>query len=146
MSQLQVEAEGATRATPDIVWALLADANAYADWGPWDDAGYRRGGDDSVHGVGAVRWFRYGRTTSVERVTEVEEGRRIAYTVIEGIPVRNYRAEIILTTIPEGTRVRWAASWDNTLIGRIVQRKLRSVYPQIMAGLVSTANERIAAS
>ena len=52
---------------------------------------------------------------SVEKILEAEEGRRLAYTVIGGIPVRNYRAEVTLTPAADGTHVRWAATWDATL-------------------------------
>ena len=71
---------------------------------------------------------------------------RLAYTVIAGIPVRNYRAEVTLTPTADGTHVRWAATWDATLAGRIVLRGLRSVYPQIVADLVVAAERQDAAS
>jgi len=41
MSRLNAKAEGTTRAEPDIVWELVADANRYPEWGPWNDGGYR---------------------------------------------------------------------------------------------------------
>jgi hypothetical protein len=50
----------------------------------------------------------------------------LVYTVIAGIPVRNYRAEGHPHPTADGTHVRWAATWDATLAGRIVQRGLRS--------------------
>jgi hypothetical protein len=90
--------------------------------------------------VGAIQWFRIGRKTSVEQTLEIEEDRRFVYTVIQGIPVRNYRAEVTVTPTAQGTHIRWAATWDKTLVGRIVQRKLRSFYPDMMAGLVAAAD------
>ena len=59
--------------------------------------------------------------------------------MLKGIPVRNYRAEVTLTPTADGTRVRWAATWDDTLGGRIVLRTLRKIYPQIVANLVTAA-------
>ena len=45
-------------------------------------------------GAGVIRWMRYGRTTTVEKVLASEPARRLVYTVVKGIPVRNYvRAE-----------------------------------------------------
>jgi Polyketide cyclase / dehydrase and lipid transport len=75
----------------------------------------------------------------VEEVLAVEPGRRLAYTVLRGIPVRNYRAEVTLTRSPEGTVIRWGASWDRTIMGRLVYRPLRNLYPVIVAGLVQAA-------
>ena len=57
------------------------------------------------------------------------------------MPVRNYRAEVTLTPVAGGTRIRWAATWDATLAGRIVQRGLRTFFPQLLAALVAAAEK-----
>ena len=148
MSQLQVEAEATAQATPGAVWALVSDATRYPEWGPWAAAGYQRPGDSSPHGPGAVYWLRSSRraylryVTTVEKILNVEEGRRLAYTVIGGIPARNYRAEVTLTPVADGTRIRWAATWDATLAGRIVQRGLRTFFPQLLTALVAAAEKQ----
>ena len=150
MAQLHVEAEQTAQAAPAIVWALVSNAMTYPQWGPWSEVGYRRQGDASPRGSGAVYWLRSSRRyglrhpVSVETIHDAEEGRRLAYTVIGGIPVRNYRAEVTLAPAPGGTRIRWAASWDRTLAGRLVHRSLRGVYPQIVADLARAAEEQAA--
>jgi uncharacterized protein YndB with AHSA1/START domain len=143
MSQLSVEAEGTTRAGPEVVWSLVANANTFPQWGPWNDGGYRPPSAGPSQ-VGSVQWFRYGRrTTSVERILEIDELRRVAYTVVSGIPVKNYRAEVTLTpTSSGGTSIRWAASWDKTLLGSLVRRQLLRVYPKIVAALVAAADQQ----
>jgi uncharacterized protein YndB with AHSA1/START domain len=152
MSQLHVEAEATARATPAAVWALVSDATRYPQWGPWSAAEYHHPGDTSPRGPGAVYWLRSSRraylryVTSIERILDAEEGRRLAYTVIGGIPVRNYQAEVTLTPATDGTRIRWAATWDTTLAGRLVLRGLRKVYPQIVADLVAAAEKQSGAS
>jgi uncharacterized protein YndB with AHSA1/START domain len=149
VAQLSVEAEAVTQAAPEAVWPLVADADRYSQWGPWQSSGYLSSGDvsngDSA-GVGAVRWMQLGHTRTVEQVLAVEGLRRLVYTVIKGIPVRNYRAEVTLTPAGEGTCIRWAATWDRTLGGRIVHRKLRAFYPEMMAQLVAAADHSVAAS
>jgi len=143
MGELHVEAEGTTLAEVGTVWALVADANTYAHWGPWNDGGY----DPPAKGPsrpGSVQWFRFGRrTTSVEKILEVDAPKRIIYTVERGIPVKNYRAEVMLTpNVPSGTSIRWTATWDNTLMGRLVHRKLRAVYRQVMDALVAVSDRQ----
>lgn len=64
--------------------------------------------------------------------------------MIGGVPVRNYRAEITLAPAAGGTRIRWAASWDRTLGGRLVHRSLRRIYPQIVADLARAAENQAA--
>ena len=145
MAQLHVEAEATAHASPGTVWALVSDATRYPSWGPWSDGRYEKDGDATPHGVGAVQALRsaqryMGRhSTSVERILEVEDGRRLAYTVIRGVPVRNYRGEVTLTPSGDGTHIRWTADFDNTVLGRMAWRGLRAFYPEMMAGLVAAA-------
>jgi hypothetical protein len=88
--------------------------------------------------------MRYGRTITVEKVLVSQRGRRLVYTVVKGIPVRNYRADVTLSPEGEGTHIRWAASWDRTLPGRIVHRKLRSIYPEAVSRLIAAAERNAA--
>ena len=151
MGTLHVEAEQTTRAAPEFVWALVSDVMTYPRWGPWREAGYQRPGDTLPRGTGAEYWLRSSRRyglsypVSVERVLDVQQGRHLAYTVIGGIPVRNYRADITLEPAAGGTRIRWAASWDRTMSGRLVHRSLRKLYPQIVASLAAEAEKEAAA-
>ena len=139
-ARLHVEAEGVARATPEAVWELVSDANRYCEWGPWNASGYDSPGDEAADGAGAIRWMRYGRFTTVERVLEAEKARRLVYTVVKGIPVRNYRAEVTLRPAGEGTRVHWSADWDRTLGGRIVHRRLSTLYPEVVGRLIDAAD------
>ena len=144
MPQLHVEAHGVTRAAPQVVWELVADAGRYSQWGPWSASGYENLGDQAPDGAGVIRWMRYGRTTTVEKVLVSDRGRRLAYTVVKGIPVRNYRAEVTLSPQGAGTRIRWSASWDRTFPGRLVHRRLRTLYPRILSCLIAAADRSAA--
>jgi hypothetical protein len=146
MARLHVEAKGVTRAAPEAVWELVGDVSRYCEWGPWDAAGYQSLAGHAPDDAGVIRWLRYGRTTTVERVLESEPGKRMVYTAVKGIPVRNYRAEVTLTPDGAGTRIHWSADWDRTLGGRIVHRRLRSVYPDVVARLIAAADRRVPAS
>ena len=139
MDQLRVEAEGVARAAPEVVWELVANADRYSEWGPWSASGYEGLGAQAPDGAGVIRWMRYGRTTTVEKVLESERARRLVYTVVKGIPVRNYRAEVTLSPAGEGTHIRWTASWDRTFPGRIVHRRLRTFYPDAVSRLIAAA-------
>jgi uncharacterized protein YndB with AHSA1/START domain len=147
--RLQVAADSVTDAAPEAVWALVADAARYPQWGPWSAAGYR---GTAGHAPGAVYWLRsanraYGRpVTTVERVEEIDEGRRIVYTVLGGMPVRAYRGEVTLTPSPGGTRITWATSWDKTLRGRLVWRGMRDFLPAMLVSLTAAAAASPAAS
>jgi len=152
MAQLHVEAEATAKAPPEAVWALVSDATRYPSWGPWSDGHYENTGYEFARGVGAVQVLvsaqRYmgRRTKSVEKILVFDEGRHLAYTVIGGMPVRNYRADVTLTPDADGTHIRWAATWDNTVLGRVAWRGLRTFYPEMMAGLVEAAERDAAQS
>jgi len=141
---LRVQAGGTTKASARAVWALLEDADTYHQWGPWRDSGYERPGDVFAHGPGAIRRFWHGRTTTIERVLDVDPGRRLVYEVVSGIPVRNYRAVVELTPAGSGTAISWSATFDPTLGGRLVRRQLQSVYHEVIHDLV-VAGDRAAA-
>ena len=68
MAQLHVEAEGVAQAAPKTVWELVANANSYQEWGPWNASGYQGPAGQAADGAGVIRWMRYGRTTTVEKV------------------------------------------------------------------------------
>jgi Polyketide cyclase / dehydrase and lipid transport len=122
---------------------VVSDANRYPQWGPWSAAGYR---GTAGPAPGAVYWLRsarraYGRhVTTVERVEEIDEDRRVVYTVTGGMPARGYRGEIVLTPVAGGTRISWTASFDKTLPGRLVWRGLRDFFPGMMASLTAAAD------
>jgi uncharacterized protein YndB with AHSA1/START domain len=143
MARLHVEAQGVARAAPEALWELVTNASRYHQWGPWSAGGYENLGDRAPDGAGVIRWFRYGRTTTVEKVLESERCRRLVYTVVKGIPVRNYRAEVTLSPEGEGTHIRWSASWDRTLPGRFVHRRLRAIYPDIVRDLIAAADRTV---
>ena len=151
MSRLHVEAETVIGATPEAVWALVSDARRYPEWGPWREGRYERPGDESERGPGAVQVFVSARRVwgrrgvSVERILAAEPNRRLAYEVIGGLPVRNYRAEVTLSPDGDGTRIRWEADWDRTLQGRVVYRTLRTFYPEMLASLAAAASSSGAA-
>jgi uncharacterized protein YndB with AHSA1/START domain len=151
VSRLHVEAEKFIGATPEAVWALVSDARRYPEWGPWREGRYQRAGNESETGQGAVQVLIsarrvYGRRgVSVERIAVAEPPRQLVYEVIGGLPVRNYRGQVVLTPVPGGTHVHWQGDWDDTLGGRIVRRTLREFYPEMLAGLAAAA-ERSAPS
>ena len=150
MDRLRVAGEASTRAAAETVWALVSDARRYPEWGPWGAAGFRTPGPDGGPGVGSVHWVRssarsYGRhVTSVERIVLFEPDRHLAYEVVGGMPVRNYRADVTLTPEAGGTHITWAASFDSTMLGRLVWRQLRLFYPEVVAALAAAA-ERLQA-
>lgn len=140
MNRLHVEAEGVSRASVEAVWRLVADADGYYRWGIWTESAWDTAPGGQPGAPGSQRSLRSGRNRVIERILEVDEGRRMTYTVVRGLPVRNYLAEVSLTDNGAGTHVRWTAEWDRTLLGRLVRRRLATVYVEVVSRLVAAAD------
>lgn len=81
--------------------------------------------------------FRIGPVAIVERVVELVPGERFAYALLSGLPVRNYRADVVLTRDGERTRIDWGASFDTAAgLGWAMRALLRRILGDITAALV----------
>jgi uncharacterized protein YndB with AHSA1/START domain len=107
-------------APPDEVFAVLADATRWKDWAgvtvgvsEWD-----REGVPAPGGVGAVRKLGRWPMFTREQITEYDPPRHLGYTILSGIPVRGYHADIDL--VPDGhggTTIRWAGAFEPRMPG-----------------------------
>ena len=141
MRRRQIEVRTHSRATPEVVFALLADGETWPDWSPIEAFRLERPGDPPPEGVGAIRVFRRGRTTGRDQLVEVVPGRRLGYVSLSGLPVRDYRARVDLQATPEGTGIIWRASFHPTVpgTGRLLERGLRRFLQQCADGLAEHA-------
>jgi hypothetical protein len=113
MSQKQeIDERVWTAADPDTVYALLAKGATWPVWSPIESFELQQEGDGAPEGLNAVRVFRTGRTTSVERLVELRPGRRLSYTLLDGLPLRGYRADVDLEPHDGGTNIRWHSTFE----------------------------------
>ena len=101
-----IEAAVATTAPPAAVWALLADASKWQQWGAWSKVEIEGGGEQ---GPGAVRALVRAPFHLRERVTTWEPGSRVGYELLEGMRVRGYKAEVTLEPTAQGGHGRAVA-------------------------------------
>lgn len=106
-------------APPERVFALLADGAGWSSWaGPfilW--SGWEQEGDPAPGGVGAIRLLGLRRVHTRERIEEYDPPRRLAYSILSGVPVRDYLAVVELTPEDGGTRIIWRGSFEPKLSG-----------------------------
>ena len=113
MKRQIIDATAQSTAPVDQVWALLADVTTWTDWGRWSDATIEQPGTDTPGGVGAIRRFHVGRTTTRERVVAMEAPRRMSYELLSGLPIRKYHADVTLSPAPGGaTDIRWHSEFE----------------------------------
>jgi hypothetical protein len=138
--RIHIDVGARTRATPDVVFALLVDGAMWPAWSPIEDFELEQAGDRRT-GVGEIRVFRRGRTIGRDQVVELVPKRRLAYVSLSGPPVRDYRAEIELQAVERGTAIRWRASFFRRLplTGRLLERSLRGFLEDCVRGLAAYA-------
>jgi hypothetical protein len=116
-----IDVRARSEATPGEVFGVLADLSCWPRWGIWAQTAIERPGEGSPAGRGAIRVLTsrsFGRTVvSRELVTELVPGSLMAYELLSGLPLRNYRARVELTADGGGTAIRWIARFDRATPG-----------------------------
>lgn len=141
MGRYHVDVEQRSAASPEQVWALLADVTTWSAWGPWDETTLAQQGSPPPEGPGAIRHLRRGRRVSVEVVVVADPARRLSYRLLAGLPIRNYLAEVTLEQRAGGTLIRWFSTFDSgrPLSGAIMQPLLRLFIRRVARQLARAA-------
>lgn len=93
------------------VWALLADAAQWSQWGSWKKVEVEGGGEQQP---GAIRVLSRPPYLVRERITEWVPEERMGYEMIDGMRVRGYRSTVTLEDAPGGgTLVRWRSTYEH---------------------------------
>jgi hypothetical protein len=131
-----------TGATAGSVWDVLSDVEGWASWGPWDDSEYERKGTTHPAGVGSIRRLQIGRRVLREETTEFDpELAETAYTVLSGIPVRDYEGRFKISRVGSKTRITWTGQFTGSLpgLGPLIRRSLTPKVEDIVERLARAA-------
>jgi hypothetical protein len=143
-----VEATARTSAPREVVWDVLADVSSWRDWGDWHTTELEREGDPPPGGIGAIR-LTARRPLRVREQVEVWEPRtRFGYTLLSGLPLRDYHSVVTLTDAGGGgTNLHWESRFDVAVpgTGALLRWLVRRVLADIAAKLVAEAERRAAA-
>ncbi|MFC4081933.1 SRPBCC family protein [Amycolatopsis samaneae] len=133
---------GHTTASADEVYALLQDGASWPEWSPLGSFRLMRRGKDQREGLGALRLFRTGRINSCEEVVELVPGRRFSYALRSGLPLRDYRADVDLTPVADGTEIHWHSSFTAKIpgTGGLYRRTLSRFIRRCVDGLVAATS------
>jgi uncharacterized protein YndB with AHSA1/START domain len=112
-----VEVHVYAAAPVDVVWRWLADASSWSTWARFSKSSLEREGVPAPDGVGAIRRFGTGAVVSREEILEFDPPHHLAYTLLSGMPVRDYRADVTLTPDGTGTLVTWHSTFEPKLPG-----------------------------
>ncbi len=144
MGHHHVTASGNIAAPIDVVWAMLADHRRYREWAVMARSDLERDGNLETDGVGAIRVLGTGPVVSREEIVVFDPPDHLAYTLLSGLPVRNYRADVHLTDY-HGVRtlVTWSSSFDcRAGLGRTMVAFLHFVLDDFIRRLAKGAQRR----
>src|SRR5262249_52799244 len=96
-----------TAATPDTVFALLADSTTWPAWPTIESVTLEREGSPDPDGVGAIRVNTRGRVVGRDEILEVVPKQRFVYRSLSGLPVRDYVGRVTLERTVTGTSIHW---------------------------------------
>lgn len=107
-----IEETAASTASPHELWALLGDVRTWPAWSAFDEGTLVEEAPGGGDGLGALRRLRNGRHVSIERVVAYDAPHHLAYTLVDGLPLRDYRAEVTLEPAPGGgSTITWRSSF-----------------------------------
>jgi hypothetical protein len=143
MGRQRIEHRATTTADPATVYALLRDGAGWPTWSPIESFELERPGADEPEGLGAVRLFRSGRVTGRDEIVELIPDRRFSYRHTSNLPIRNYRADVDLEPVSDGTAIRWVSAFDSKVpgTGRLMRRALDGFVARLTHGLADRAAE-----
>jgi uncharacterized protein YndB with AHSA1/START domain len=139
-----IEADAHCDAPPEAVWPLLSDVRTWKDWAPFDTSELEHEADGDPNGVGAIRRYTRGKHVTREVVVAYDAPSHFAYELLEGVKVRDYRADVRLERAPEGgTDIRWRSTYYAQApgTGRIVQIVLGRFIRRTVQGLAAKAGQ-----
>jgi hypothetical protein len=99
------------------LYALLKEPTTWKSWSPMDESGPGEPAADDPNGVGSTRTFTKGRIDGIDKVVELVPDRRFSYEHVHGLPLRDYRGDVDLEPVADGTRILWQASFRTKIPG-----------------------------
>lgn len=145
MKKVHAQASIVTSADPDVVYSLVKNSASYPFWSMIDEFEAVRPGKDGPYGVGSRRIFRTGRLVMHEEVVELVPDRLVAYILLSGFPMNDYRAETILDLLEGGgTRITWRCAFypKYTGSGWFWRLTMSWVFRRFLRMLARTAENR----
>ena len=140
--QFTIEVTARSRADAATIFALEADGGRWSSWARplVPQSAWERQGEPAPGGVGAVRLLGMRPLWVREETVAYEQDRRHEYVMRTPMPVRDYRAELVLTPAGEGTDVVWRGSFVERIPGT------GPVFRVLVRGLLSVLLKRLLAA
>jgi hypothetical protein len=117
MANQEISVLSRSQAPASAIYALLRDGASWPEWSPIGSFELIREGHDGGESLGAHRLFKTGLTRSYEEIAALEPNRRFGYTLLRGLPLRGYRANVELDEGADGTIIHWHSTFEPVIPG-----------------------------
>jgi len=146
MGEQSFRVQRQSAAPPEAIYRLLSDAPGWPRWAPAvSKATYAREGSPDIGGTGAIR--RMGRTGLLvdEEILEARAPHYQRYTVVKGLPVSSYSAEVHIEPVGSGSALLWTARFKASIpgLGPILRIALGSTIGGLATAVVTTAEREM---
>ncbi|CAM3446262.1 SRPBCC family protein [Kibdelosporangium persicum] len=144
MAKQELEVTAHSTAEPSTVYALLRDGSTWPVWSGIERFVLERPGSPEPESVGAIRNFHRGRYKMRERIAELVPDKRFSYTLLSGLALKDYRADVDLTPAGDGTDIRWHTSFRPKVpgMGWIYRRALLKYTEEFANSLAEYAGKQ----
>ena len=143
----EIDRRARTTAPAEVVYAMLLDRPSWPTWSPLDGFQHETDGADGPNGLGAIGTFSTGRKRSREELVELIPHQRLSYTLLSGLPLHGYRADIDITPDERGCTVCWHSTFGaRPGSGWIYRLVLGTFIQRMVDGLASAAAAKATAS
>jgi len=136
MREVRIQAE--VPAPLEAVWEVFADYRGWPEWSGVKEVVLRCPGEPAPYGVGAACVVRGKGIALEEEITRFEPPHRLAYRIVEGLPLRAHSAEVLFFTAAENTKVVWRVEFSPLIpgTGPWIASMFRTELERILARLV----------
>lgn len=141
----RITVTGTAHSTADaqVLYEILRDRPTWPDWSSLGRYEFVSGTEGELD---AVCVFVTNRIRSVEQIIELVPDRRLAYALLSGLPMRDYRGVVDLTPTDAGTEIRWQSSFEPKVAGTgwFFRAMMGALIPRMAAALARRADALVA--
>ena len=141
-----IDIRARSSADPATVFEVIKDRAAWPSFTKIKSFELERPGDDDPFGRGSIGRLKSGPMTAREQITDCIPNRRLAYALLSGMPVREYRGAADLEPGADGTSIYWHASFRPSLpgTGLLLRTLMRGAISDLVHELAAEADTRAA--
>lgn len=145
MARITVTGTAHSSADAHVLYEILRDRPTWPTWSSLGRYEYVSGTEGELESVCV---FVTNGIRSVERLVELVPDRRLAYALLSGLPMREYRGVVDLTPAGSGTDIRWQSTFEPKVRGTgwFFRAMMGALLPRMAASLARHADALVGAA